>query len=281
MWLKKKRISEEEQEMKRFWMVGLLLCAVLVMSTGVQAANAVSGKLTVAGSTSVYPFMELLANAYMQKYPKVQINVQGGGSGVGIKAAVSGTADIGMSSRELKDSEVKEGLVPTEICRDGIAVILHPANPVKDMTIEQLKGIFAGQTADWGALGFKGKITVINREEGSGTRGAFEELVMGGVPLTKDSVVQASTGAVRSAVAADPQAIGYISMAQVDKTVRAAKVHGVLPNVKDILNGTYKIQRPFLLVSKGKPQGLAKNFIAFILSREGQKILAAEGLVVK
>lgn len=259
-----------------FW-VGL----TLVLALFVTGCGGPRKSLTIAGSTSVQPFMEMLAEEFMNRNPGVQINVQGGGSSAGIKAVSDGTADIGMASRELTPSEVSGGVVPVTIARDGIAVIVHPQNVVSGMTIEQLREVFAGRLVSWKALEGGGSVVVVVREEGSGTRSAFDELVMGEQLVTKNAVVQGSTGAVRTAVAGDPNAIGYISLAQVDKTVKAVAIGGVPATEQNIAAGTYKIARPFNVLTKGPAAGLAQTFIDFILSADGKKILAAEGLIVQ
>lgn len=257
--------------------------AVLVlMAAGVLAGcGAPQESVTVVGSTSVLPFMELLADEYMRRNPDVQINIQGGGSSAGVKAVNDGTADLGMASRELTDDEKGQGIRPVVIARDGIAVIVHPGNSVGNLGLEQLQSIFSGRVVSWGALGGTGRITVVVREEGSGTRSAFDELAMGGNRVTRDAVVQGSTGAVRSTVAADPGAIGYISLAQVDKTVAALPINGVAPSAKDILSSNYVISRPFSVMTKGEPKETVSDFIRFILGPGGQSILSKEGLVVE
>jgi len=255
----------------------LVLSLVLVGCTPKKEQNMTT--ITVAGSTSVQPIAEQLAKKFSEKNPNVKIEVQGGGSSVGIKAAMEGTADIGTSSRELKPEEktVKEFM----IAKDGIVVIVNPANKVDNLTLEQVKKIFTGEIKNWKEVGGEDlKITVINREEGSGTRGAFEELVLGkGNTFTSDAILQGSTGAVKSTVAGDKSAIGYISLGSVDSSVKKVKVDGVEATEETIINGTYKISRPFLFLTKNDPTGAVKDFIDFVLSPEGQDIISKEGFV--
>ena len=235
--------------------------------------------ITLAGSTSVEPFAELLAERYMAGHPKsAPINVQGGGSSAGIQAAQSGSAEIGMSSRWLKEEE--RGLETILITRDAIAIIVHPSNPLSDLTLNQAREIFTGRIGNWASLGGSDRpITVVTREEGSGTRGAFEELVMGGERITPAALRQDSNGAVRVIVAGDPGAIGYISLGIVDERVKPLSIEGVFPSQETVSSEAYGLVRPFLFLVRGEPQGSAKEFIEYVLSPSGQEILEEEGLV--
>lgn len=225
------------------------------------------------------PFAELLAESYMAEQPQSPpINVQGGGSSAGIQAALSESADIGMSSRWLKEDE--RGLETILIAWDGIAIIVHPSNPLSDLSLDQVREIFTGRTESWASLGGSTRpITVVTREEGSGTRGAFEELVMEGEKITPAALRQDSNGAVRVMVAGDPGAIGYISLGIVDERVKPLSIEGVSPSQETVSSEAYGLVRPFLFLVKGEPQGLAKEFIEYVLSPSGQEILEQEGLV--
>ncbi|MEN3003435.1 phosphate ABC transporter substrate-binding protein [Dehalobacterium formicoaceticum] len=247
-----------------------------------EQTGALSGRLQLAGSTSVQPLAEELAAAFMEKNPDVKIDVQGGGSSAGVKAAADGVADLGMASRELKDEE-KTSVQATVIAKDGIAVVVNTGNAVSDLTMDQVKGIFSGEISNWDQVGgASAPIVVINREEGSGTRGAFEELVLGEeVKFIESAAIQNSTGAVRTAVSSDANAIGYISMGSLDDSVKALKVDGVDATEDNVIAGTYKISRPFNFLSKGEPTELAKTFIDWILSAEGQEVVAEEFIPVK
>lgn len=248
-----------------------------------QGQPVLSGNLQLAGSTSVQPLAEELANAFMQKNPKVVINVQGGGSSAGIKAAAEGVADIGMASRDLKESEEDLGLVSAVIAKDGICVVLNPLNQVTNLTMEQIKKIFTGEITNWQEVGgTNASVVVINREEGSGTRGAFEEIVLGKEGnFTENAVIQNSTGAVRTAVTGDPNAIGYISMGFIDQNVIAVKVDGIDALPENVLTGTYKISRSFNFLTKGEATGLSRTFMEWVLSKEGQKVVAEGFIPVK
>ncbi|MDD3315786.1 MAG: phosphate ABC transporter substrate-binding protein [Syntrophaceticus sp.] len=246
-----------------------------------QTSEALEGNITIAGSTSVQPLSEELASAFMEQNQGVEINVAGGGSGAGIKAAQEGTADIGASSRELKDEE-KPDLNEAVIAKDGIAIVIHKDNGVENLTIEETQKIFAGEITDWKDVGGEsGSINVFTREEGSGTRDAFEEIVMGDAKISTKAGVQNSTGAVRTAVAGDVNSIGYISLGSLDESVTAVKIDDVEPSDETIQDGTYKVARPFLYLTKGEPEGVVKAFIDFVMSSEGQEIVAEGFISVK
>lgn len=259
-----------------------LLAGILCLAAVSYAAGP-SGTINIAGSTSVQPLAEELAQAYMAKHRNVKIFVQGGGSGAGIKAAMTGTADIGTSSRELKPEEA--GLHETIIAKDGIAIVVNKANSIDNLTIEQLQKIYSGEVSNWKEVGGPNqKIVVVNREAGSGTRGAFEELVLDPAKLknTSDCLVQASTGAVQQTVAITKEAIGYISLGSYDsKAVKALTLNNVECTEKNILSKKYKVQRPFLMLTKSAPTGAVKSFLDWVLSTEGQKIVAKEFITVR
>lgn len=234
--------------------------------------------LTIAGSTSVQPFAEKLAEVYMQFRPGLLINVQGGGSSAGIMAVQQGAADIGASSRELNPSE--KSLCETTIAWDGIAVIVNPACPVNDLPLEKLQQIFSGALDNWAAFGLKPHgMHVITREEGSGTRTAFEELVMQKAEITQRALVQDSNGAVREIVANDPHAIGYISCGLVNRQVKALSIDGVGPTAENIKKNAYKLTRRFLFITLKPPEGQVKEFDDFVLGQKGQMLLEKEGLI--
>jgi len=232
--------------------------------------------ISIVGSTSVQPLAEELAKAFMADNPRVDITVAGGGSGAGIKAVQAGQAEIGTSSRELKEEE-RDGLAVTVIAKDGIAVVVNPGNRITNLDLAQIAGIYGGRIKTWQDVGgADAPIVLVGREAGSGTRGAFEELVLGPKPAASNLIVQGSTGAVRQTVAVSKNAIGYISLGRVDRTVKALKINGVIPSEADVLNKTYPIGRPFLLLTKGPPKGLVKEFIGFVLSAKGQSVVAQE-----
>ncbi len=234
--------------------------------------------ITIAGSTSVMPFTEKLAEHFMLDHPNFVIDVQGGGSTAGIQAVVNNTVHIGMSSRELSDKE--KTLNTITICHDGIAIITHSQNPVRSLTLQQIRDIFNGRIKNWRELGWiDRRIDAVTREEGSGTRSAFEELIMKDRAIDDSIMVQDSNGSVKEIIATDPYAMGYISLGLVDQKVRSVAIDEVAPSIKNIKIGRYKIVRPFLYVTNGELDIYAKEFVNFVLSGDGQKILIKEGLV--
>jgi phosphate transport system substrate-binding protein len=224
------------------------------------------------------PFSEKLAEHFKIERPRITVDVQGGGSSAGIQACINRTVEIGMSSRELKgDEKILRQIV---ICHDGIAVVVHPRNPIRDITLEQVRAVYGGKIRNWKALGWIDRnIDAVTREEGSGTRGAFEELAMRKTDIDDSTMVQDSNGSVKEVVATDPYAIGYLSLGVVDAKVRALSVGGVSPTVKNIKTGKYRMVRPFLYLTMGEPGETARLFIAYVLSKEGQGILKKEGLI--
>ena len=235
-------------------------------------------ELTLAGSTSIQPFADKWAEIFMEKRPGLGVNVQGGGSSAGIQACKSGACQIGMSSRELKGDE--RDLVEIVVARDGLAIIVHPSNPVRGAKVAEIKQIFAGDLRNWKFLGGPDRsITVVTREEGSGTRGAFQELVMGKTRIFKGAITEDSNGTVREIVAHDPHSIGFISLGLVNEQVRALELDGAVANEENIRSGRYKLVRPFLFVSRGELTGAAKEFVDFVLSEEGQALIKKEGLL--
>ncbi len=257
----------------------LFVLAALLMICGCNSASEpVSRPLCLAGSTSVQPFAEKLAEIYMHRHPGARVDVQGGGSSAGIYAATNGAADLGASSRELIGEEKQ--LVEIPIAFDGIAIIVHPSNPLTNISLADIRKIFSGQETNWQVLGLPPHpIDLITREEGSGTREAFEHLVMGKGEITPAALVQDSNGSVREIVAGDPYSIGYISAGLVDHRVKGLAIDGVQPTRDNIKNHTYKLVRRFLLVARAAPAGPCKAFVDFVLSPNGQKILETEGLV--
>ncbi len=267
--------------MKRLFpivVIGLLVVATICSAGCVSSSE---GKVQVAGSTSVQPHAEVLARAFQQNNSNTRVYVQGGGSSAGIQAVGEGTAQIGMSSRDVKASELAKypTLKPIAIAVDGIAIIVNPNNPVSNLTMNQTRDIFTGNVTNWNQVGGSdAKIDVVNREQGSGTRDGIQTIVLQGGNFG-GGIVLSSTGAVRTAVSQDTNAIGYISSAEVDSSVKAVNVDNVAPTYNNIANRTYKIQRDFLFITKGDPSGLASQFLNFTLGSGGQALLKADGLV--
>jgi len=258
------------------WNLGFLFLLLFILfAVGCQRSRA---GITVAGSTSVEPFAELLAEEYMSRHPESHIYVQGGGSTAGIEAAITGAANIGMSSRNLLNDEKK--LYSVTVAKDAIAIIVNPKNPIQDLTLEEIWQVFSGKIRNWKELGGPfHPIVLVTREEGSGTRESFQKFVMGKEDISLEALVQDSNGAVRQVVASNHHAIGYISLGLVNDQVKALKISGVEPNLTDVDSGKYTLVRPFLFVFKEEPTGEAKSFLEFVLSPMAQKLLLKEGLV--
>ena len=255
----------------------LLVAATLAM--GACSRGHRKSDLTIAGSTSVQPFAEKWAEAYRAGHRAIGIHVQGGGSTAGVVAAVSGAAQIGMCSRDLKPDEAQK-LTATVVARDGIAIIVNKKNPIDDLALADVRRVYSGEVKSWREIGGQGdRITLITREEGSGTRGAFEDLVMTGRRIAVSALVQDSTGAVRQMVASDPAAIGYISLGQVDAAVKSIKVGSADATEATIDAGKYPLVRPFMFVTKGPPVGAAADFITWITGPEGHALTRKEGLL--
>ena len=254
--------------MKKLACLGLSLAMALGLMTGCGSSNngdaasnqdqsgtsqtqtQLTGTVNTDGSTSMESVVKALGEAFMEMNPEVTVNYSGTGSGTGIQSVIDGTCDLGLSSRALKDEEKTNGAVENIVALDGVAVVINPANGVEDLTVEQIAQIFTGEITNWKELGGEDlEIAVLGRESGSGTRGAFEEIV--GV---EDACVYkneyGSTGDVIGNVASNPNAIGYASLSAVDETVKAVKVGGVAPSEETVKDGTYTIQRPFVMVTK-------------------------------
>jgi len=237
--------------------------------------------IEVGGSTSVTPLMELLAADYMKVKSNIKVNINGTGSGDGINNA-GVTYQIGMSSRELTPAEQGKGLKETIIAIDGIAVIVNKNNAVADLTVEQIRNIYTGAITNWSQVGGKNAvIAVVSREEGSGTRGAFEELAGFQGKLLASANQLTSTGAILANIAQNPDAIGYISLGSVNDTIKAVSIGGVAATNANVVKGTYKISRPFIVLTGKNVHAESTAFINWILSSDGQKIVGKSYIPVK
>jgi phosphate transport system substrate-binding protein len=257
----------------------VLIVAALTLSACAKSGVASTTQLTVTGSTTLLPIAEVSAEDFMAADPGTRVLVSGVGSSAGIEAVSKGTCDIGTSSRDLKPAEsatqtldgITFRLVDTPVARDAIAVIVNPGNPVSSLTSTQVADIFSGQIKNWSQVGGPDlEIGLVNRDEASGTRQAFLDLVMKGRDFDPTAAVLPGTGQVRSVVAQSRIAIGYISLGFVDKTVRALTINGVTPTEATVADKTYPISRVLHFLTKGQPQGLAKRFIDFVLSPQIQ-----------
>ena len=265
-------------------LAGTLLVGSLVgCSSGSASIGSGSDatKITVSGSTSIGPTMEVLAENYQKANEGVSIEVQQVGSSAGITNTIDGTSQIGMSSRDLKDEEKSEGLEEYQIAIDGIAVITNTANDVKDLTMDQIKDIYTGKITNWKEVGGKdAQIVVVSREDGSGTRDGFQEIVgFESEELTGDAQISDGSGNIKTTVQGNENAIGYISFGYLDDSINSVKIGGVEPTEENVYKDKYPISRPFLLVTKGEATGDAKALIDYILSDEGQNTIKEEGFM--
>lgn len=223
--------------------------------------------MIVTGSTTLLPIAEVAGEMFAEEDPTISVLASGMGSSAGIESVSKGTADIGTSSRELKDAELGLGLEDTPVAFDAIAVIVNPDNPVTDLTTEEARGIFSGTITNWREVGGPDKlIGVVNRDEASGTREAFSKIVMDGERFEKGAVILPGTGQVRAVVSEVDYAIGYISLGFVTDEVRAVSIDGVMPSEANVVNRTYKIQRVLHFFTKGSPSPAAQAYIDYVLS---------------
>ena len=247
-----------------------------------EAAAGLSGSITLAGSTSMEKFANALAEAFMEKYPDVTVQAEFTGSSAGVEAVLGGQSDVGNSSRKLKDEEKEKGAVENIVAIDGIAVVTDPANTAADLTKEQLINIYNGTITNWkDAGGADQPIVVIGREAGSGTRGAFEEILK-----LEDACKYAneldSTGAVMAKVASTPGAIGYVSLDVIDDTVKLLTLNGVEANEENIKTGDYFLSRPFVMATNGEisaQNDLVKALFDYVYSAEGDELVKSVGLI--
>ena len=245
------------------------------------AAAKLSGTVATDGSTSMEKVIGALGEAFMEANPDTTFTYHPTGSGSGIQAVQEGRCDIGLSSRALKDAEKEAGLTETVLAYDGIAMIVNPAHPVEDLSLEQIADIYTGKITNWSEVGGNdSQIVLIGREAGSGTRGGFEEIV-GVVDACQYRQELSSTGDVITTVAQNPDAIGYASLAAVKDTVKALKVAGVTPTEATVKDGTYTIQRPFVLATKTgeKLNDVAQAFFDYATSADASEIITAAGAV--
>lgn len=247
-----------------------------------EAQGDLSGSITLAGSTSMEKLSNALAEAFMEKYPDVTVQAEFTGSSAGVEAVLGGQSDIGNSSRNLKDEEKEKGAVENIVAIDGIAVVTDPANTVEDLTKEQLINIYNGTITNWkDAGGADQPIVVVGREAGSGTRGAFEEILKLENACNYANELD-STGAVMAKVASTPGAVGYVSLDVIDDTVKALTLDGVEADEANIKTGDYFLSRPFVMATKGEisaQSDLVKALFDYVYSAEGDELIQSVGLI--
>ena len=254
--------------------------------TGAEATEAAAdlkGSISLAGSTSMEKLCEAMSESFMEKYPDINVTTEYTGSGAGIESLEAGSVDIGNSSRNLKDSELEAGAVENIVAIDGIAVIVDKDNTVTELTSDDLSKIYKGEFTNWSELGGNDEaIVVIGRENGSGTRSAFEEL-LGLEDACKYAQELDSTGGVLAKVASTPGAIGYVSLDVVDDTVNAVSLNGAEASEESILAGNYLLSRPFVMATKGEiseQNELVKTWFDYIASEDGQAVIKGLGLIL-
>ncbi|MCL2379441.1 MAG: phosphate ABC transporter substrate-binding protein [Coriobacteriia bacterium] len=257
----------------------LLLMAAFILSgllTGCRGA-AFESTIVVSGSTTLLPIAEVAAQEFQEAHPEYNVLVSGMGTSAGIEAVgLSGTADVGMASRDLRGDELEMDLLEIPVAYDGIAVIVHPSNPVSDLTVEQVRDIFAGNITNWSEVGGEDlPVVIVNRDEASGTRSAFASAVMEDELFEVNSVVLPGTGQVREVVARTPEAIGYISVGfveprHVNTIVKALSLNGVEATDENIIDGTYPVSRALHFLTSGVPTGTPLEYIEFVLSEQVQ-----------
>ena len=282
--------------MKKNKIIGVILAAVVAMSfagcansaddaqskvDGTASKTALSGTVATDGSTSMEKVIGALGEAFTSQNSGVNFTYNPTGSGTGITAISEGRCDIGLSSRALKDEEKAKGLKETTLALDGIAMIVNPSNEISNLTVEQIASIYTGEITNWKDVGGKdAEIVVIGREAGSGTRDGFESITKT-AEKCKYRQELTSTGDVITTVAQNPDAIGYASLASVKDTVKAVDVDGVTPTEETVKNGSYKIQRPFVLVTKNDValSDAAQAFFDYVTSEKANEIIASAGAI--
>lgn len=260
-------------------MVGL--AALPAAADPLAAFKGQKGEIRISGGTAHIPVMEEAAKRIRTANPDVQISIAGGGSGVGIKQAGEGLVDIGNSGRKPTDDEVtKHGLKVFRWALDGVGVVVHPGNPVQSLGKDQLKQVYAGAIDNWQALGGPDKaINLYTRDEASGTRDVFWSKALDKGEIHARANVVPSNGAMKTAVANDPYAIGYVSVGHIDATVAPVALDSVVPTIETVKSGAYPVSRGLFSLTKGEPQGLAKWFIDYLFSPTGHEIIAAKGFI--
>lgn len=256
----------------------LLLAGIAIWTAGCGSPGRT---VSVEGSTAMVQVMAALQEAYRARHPEVRVNISGTGSGAGIEAVLSGTCEIGLSSRELTEEEAARGGEARVLALDGIAVIVHPSNPVTGLRMEELAGIFTGEVSNWAQLGGEDRpIAVYGREAGSGTRTAFEDGA-GVRDRCAYTCVYCSTGDVTGNVAGNPNGIGYVSLAALSGAVAAVQLDGAACTAETVRSGAYPLWRPMLLVTRrgGELSEAAQVFLEFAFSSEAEAYITLAGAV--
>ncbi|MBT8044381.1 MAG: phosphate ABC transporter substrate-binding protein [Verrucomicrobiae bacterium] len=239
-----------------------------------------SGEVNIAGGTAHIPVMQKAAKDIMSYNPKIKITIAGGGSGVGAQQVGKGLVDIGNTGRPLKEKEQAMGLVSHAFAIDGVAIILHPDNPISALTSEQVAKVFAGTITNWKELGGPDKaIHLFTRDEASGTRAVFVKKLLKNGPVAQHANVTPSNGSMKTSIASDSGAIGYCSIGYIDDMIKAPQLDGVEPTNANCVSGSYPVMRKLYMNTKGEPEGLVKTFIDFICSKNAASYIKASGYI--
>lgn len=270
--------------MQRFLMALACLAfsaSAALAADSLDAFKGQKGNIDIAGGTAHIPVMKEAARRIMAANPDIRITVAGGGSGVGVQKAGEGLVQIGNTGRALKESEIqKYGLVSFPFAIDGVAVAVNPGNPVSGLSKAQLKDIFAGKIANWKEVGgVDAPISLYVREDGSGTRETFEERALDKGGSSAGANVVNSNGSMKTAIAQDPNAVGYVGIGHLDKSIRGLSVEGMAPSQENAANGSYTVTRLLYMNTRGEPQGLTKAFVDYIYSPDGREIVAKAGYI--
>jgi len=262
------------------------IISITLLVLTIALAGFAGEKIRLSGSTTVLPIAQLTAEEFMNFNPDVTLSVQGGGSGVGIASLNDGACNIANASRSMKDSEIKNavsrGIHPTAhvIAMDGIAIVVHPSNPIQNLTKDQIRKIYTGKITNWKQIGGADKkIVVLSRDTASGTYEAFAKLALNDEKVRKDALLNASNKAIETAVETTPGAIGYIGFGYITKRVKLITVDGITCSKVTILSKVYPYSRPLFMYTNGKPKGWVKKYIDFVLSKEGQELVETAGYV--
>jgi phosphate transport system substrate-binding protein len=268
--------------------IGILVLSIVVAISACSQSdedktgtNGNTYTLSISGSTSVGPLAEKLADKYVE-IKDIKIEVNQIGSSAGITNATSGVSEIGMSSRDLKEEEKANGLKETIVAYDGIVVVTHPSNKVKDLTMEQVKQIFTGEVTNWKELGGDDmEIVVVSREDGSGSRDAFQEIVdYSSSELVRSAIIASGNGNIKTTVAMNKHAVGFISFEYIDESISTMDINGVEATAENVLQQTYSLSRPFLFVYKEEDLSTeGQQFIDYILSPKGQSVVSEAGVI--
>lgn len=260
--------------------------AMAIAATLSLTGSAFANNLVLNGSTTVLPIAQSAAEKFMEANPGISVTVSGGGSGNGIKAIIDGTTDVANSSRFIKDSEVKAAVekgtypVPFAVAMDALIPVVHPSNPIKDISIEQLRKVYTGEFTNWKELGGEdAKIAVVGRDTSSGTYEVWDEKVMNKERVTPRALVVASNGAMVQTVAKNKLALGYIGVGYINDSIKTLPVEGIEGNMRTVLDGEFPVSRYLYMFTRGWPEGNALKFINFVLSDAGQEIVGKTGYI--